>query len=337
MPHPALLSRRAAIRTALWGAAGTLALLHSELPAADLPPSPPPSPADGSAKFPNFELEPVRTEEIAPGFCVLSGPGGNVGVRFPERKGDAGDTLLIDAGIRVRAAEVQRVVSAMSPAPIRRVVNTHWHYDHVGGNETFARGGAIVFAHANVLRRVSEDTFVELMGRTVPALPPSGRPTVTFAERVGFPVQDAHVIPLAPAHTDGDCLVHLPSLNLIQTGDVFWNGGYPLIDYSTSGSLEGMIAALERVLALTDEKTRVVPGHGPVGNRADVEAFRAMLVTAGERIRPLFLAGKSLEETIAARPTAELDERWGGRLRSADFFVRAVYGSMKARQGGATR
>ncbi len=217
------------------------------------------------------------------------------------------------------------------------MINTHWHYDHVGGNEAFAHAGATVFAHANVRRRLAADTFVELMGRTVPAAPEIARPAVTFGENLSFPAEDVHVVHLAPAHTDGDCLVHLPALDVLQTGDVFWNGGYPLIDYSTGGSLEGMIAATERVLALADDKTRVVPGHGPVGDKADVESFRAMLIAAGERIRPLFAAGKTLEETLAARPTAALDERWGGRLRSADFFVRAVYGSLKAGQSGRAR
>lgn len=293
-------------------------------------PSPAPQPSVGAPiKFPNFELEPIRTEEIAPGFHVLLGPGGNVGV-FTGAKDDGG-SLVIDTGIRARSAEVLRAVAALSPgSPVRRVVNTHWHYDHVGGNEAFARAGATVFAHANVRRRLSEDTFVELMARTVPAAPDAAQPGIIFEDGIGFPAADMRVVHLPLAHTDGDSIVHLPTLNVIQTGDVFWNGGYPLIDYSTGGSLDGMIAATARLLALADAKTRIVPGHGPVGTRADVEAFRAMLITAGERIRPLFAAGKSLEETVAAKPTAELDAKWGRTLRAPDFFVRAVYGGMKA-------
>jgi cyclase len=213
---------------------------------------------------------------------------------------------------------------------VRFVINTHWHGDHVGGNENLARAGAVIVAHENVRRRMSTEQFMAAFNTTVPASPARALPVVTFTGAVSLHLNgdDVRVIHVANAHTDGDSLVHFERANVLHMGDVYFNGLYPFIDLGSGGGIHGMIAAIERGLELANEATVVVPGHGPLSNRSELGAYRDMLAGFRDRIAALKGEGKSLEEVIAARPTAEFDERLGGAFISPERLIGFIYESL---------
>lgn len=320
IPTSTSLSRRTLLRTAFGAGAFGLLGRWSRLGAESARPAPTPP----ATPFPNFEREPVTSEQLAPNFWMLSGPGGNMGLLETEQ-----GALLVDSGIRPRAQETLRGATALTRQPIRWVANTHWHFDHVGGNALLAEQGATVIAHEAVRQRMSVETYVEMMQRSIPAAPLGARPALTFRDRLEL-AGAAEIVHLPPSHTDGDAYVFAPAKNVLVTGDLFWNGGYPLIDFSTGGSVDGMIAANRVMLERTDARTRIIPGHGPAGDRQDLQDYVEMLERVRDAVRPLFDAGKSLEETIAAKPTKAIDDRWGKRFRDGDFIVRGVYGGFGA-------
>jgi len=214
---------------------------------------------------------------------------------------------------------------------VRFLVNTHWHGDHTGGNENLASGGVIIVAHENVRTQMSKDNFLAAFNANVPASPEAALPVVTFSDAVNFHWNgdDIHVFHVEPAHTDGDAIIHFRRANVFHMGDTYFNGMYPFIDVSTGGSIDGMIAAADRVLKVASDKTRLIPGHGPVATKADLQASRDMLVTVRDRVARLIADGKTGEEIVAAKPTADLDEKWGGGFMKPDVWVGLVYESMK--------
>lgn len=207
------------------------------------------------------------------------------------------------------------------------MVNTHWHGDHTGGNAALAGSGAIIVAHDNVRRRMSSEQFLEAFKATVPPSPAAALPVVTFADQLSFHWngEEIRVFHAEPAHTDGDAIVHFPRSNVIHTGDIFFNGLYPFIDGSSGGSVAGMLQAVDQVLALANAGTRIIPGHGPLASRADLVAYRTMLVTVTDRISALIREGKTLDQVVAARPTAEFDAAWGNGFLNPESFVAITY------------
>ena len=214
---------------------------------------------------------------------------------------------------------------------MRFVVNTHWHGDHTGGNENMGAAGAIVVAHENVRARMSVDQFIEAFGRTVPASPPGALPVITFTDAMTFHWNDdvLHVFHVEHAHTDGDAIIRFVESNAVHMGDTYFNGMYPFIDVSSGGGIDGMIATADKVLAMIDDQTKIIPGHGPLSNKAELTAYRDMLATARGNIHKLVSEGKSKEETVAARPTSSLDAQWGGGFMQPDVWVGLVYDSLK--------
>jgi glyoxylase-like metal-dependent hydrolase (beta-lactamase superfamily II) len=174
---------------------------------------------------------------------------------------------------------------------------------------------------------MSEKQFMEAFNRTVEPSSKGALPVVTFEQSITFHWNDEtiEVVHVQPAHTDGDSFVHLRSANVLHAGDVFFNGMYPFIDTSTGGNLEGMIRAVERILERCDGKTRIIPGHGPLASRSDLERYQRMLATVRDRIEPMLRAGRSRDEVIAAKPTADLDADWGGGFMKPDVWVGLVY------------
>jgi glyoxylase-like metal-dependent hydrolase (beta-lactamase superfamily II) len=253
---------------------------------------------------------------------MLSGQGGNIGVCV----GDDG-VFAIDDQFAPLTPRILEEIERVSERPVRFVVNTHWHGDHTGGNENLGEAGAIIVAHANVRKRMSEKQFMEAFNRAVEPSPKGALPVVTFEQSVTFHWNDEtiEVVHVQPAHTDGDSFVHLRSANVLHAGDVFFNGMYPFIDTSTGGNLEGMIRAVERILERCDGKTRIIPGHGPLASRSDLERYQRMLATVRDRIEPMLRAGRSRDEVVAAKPTADLDVDWGGGFMKPDVWVGLVY------------
>ena len=264
----------------------------------------------------------VRTEAVAPGVWVLYGSGGNIGV-----SAGADGVFLVDDQYAVMTAKVTEALAKISPQPPRFVLNTHWHGDHTGGNENLAEKGSLIVAHDNVRTRMSVEQFNEFFERATPASPPKALPVVTFNDSVSFFLNGDEIrgVHAARAHTDGDVFIHFRKANVIHTGDLVFAGRYPFIDLDSGGSVDGVVAAVDRMLALADEKTRVIPGHGDVTDKAGLAAYREMLMTTSRRVRDLARSGKSIEEVLAAKPNADYDEKQGWAFITPERYARILY------------
>jgi glyoxylase-like metal-dependent hydrolase (beta-lactamase superfamily II) len=272
----------------------------------------------------DFSSVEIKTTEVADGIYMLEGAGGNMGLSVGE---DA--VFLIDDQFAPLTDKIVAAVAAIDPRPIRFVLNTHWHFDHVGGNENLGRAGALIIAHDNVRVRLAEDQVSATMGRTIEALAKEGLPVVTFSDTVTFHLNgdSIHVFHVPPAHTDGDSIIHFVESNVLHMGDVFFSGRYPFIDVSAGGSIEGFVAACDRALELADDDTRIIPGHGPLSGRKELAAYRDMLAEVRDAVKPLVDAGKSLEEVRAADPLAPFNATWGAQS-NPDRFLALVYESL---------
>jgi cyclase len=273
----------------------------------------------------DFSKVEVKAEKLADGVHALFGAGGNLAVASgPE------SVFLVDDQYAPLTPKIQAAVAAISDKPIRFVVNTHWHGDHTGGNENLGGAGALIVAHDNVRRRMSTEQFIAAFGEKVPASPLAALPVVTFGDDVTFHLngEEIHCFHVPPAHTDGDSIVSFRRANVIHMGDLFFNGMYPFIDLSSGGSLDGMIGAADRILAVADDKTQIIPGHGPMARKADLQAFRDMLAGTRDRVTALVSEGKTLVQVQAAKPTATYDEKWGKGFIKPEPFVAIVYESV---------
>ncbi|MCC7292496.1 MAG: MBL fold metallo-hydrolase [Phycisphaerales bacterium] len=268
----------------------------------------------------------INTVPVAGNVSMLVGQGGNIGVCVGED-----GVFLIDDQFAPLTEKIKAAVAKLSPKPVKFLVNTHWHFDHTGGNENFGKAGAIIVAHENVRRSMSKDQFIEAFNANVPAAPPVALPIVTFTETVTFHFNgdDIRVFHVAPAHTDGDSVIHFARANVYHMGDTYFNGMYPFIDTARGGSLGGMIAAVDLVLKEASPDAKFIPGHGEMSGVAELRAYRQMLVEARDAISPLVKAGKSKEEIVAAHPTKALDEKWGKGILQPDAWVGIVVDGMK--------
>jgi glyoxylase-like metal-dependent hydrolase (beta-lactamase superfamily II) len=267
----------------------------------------------------------IKTIPVAGNVYMLAGAGGNLGLSVGEE-----GALLVDAEYALLSEKVIAAVEAVCPEPIRFVINTHWHFDHVQGNENLARAGALIVAHENVRKRMSAEQTLGALGRTVPPSPAAALPVITYREALAFHWNgdEVQVIHVDPAHTDGDSFVHFRKANVLHVGDVYFNGMYPFIDVNAGGSIDGMVRAADRALALANAQTRIIPGHGPLSDVAELRAYRDMLATVRDRVAALVQQGKSRDEVIASKPTQDLDARWGGGGFAPDMWVRIVYDGM---------
>lgn len=278
--------------------------------------------ADRLAAFrAGFANTPIQSQKLAENLAMLSGPGGNVLVLH----GTDG-MVVVDNFVSTVWARLDEQLKSFG-VPVKFVINTHWHLDHTDNNAPLRAAGATIVAHDNTKTRMSTPQHMLVLELDLPPSPADALPQRVFSndyhlEANGERVALSHV---KPAHTDTDVILLFEHANLVQTGDVFFNGRYPYIDSSTGGRIDGMIEAANRVLKLVDGGTRIVPGHGRLAAKADLEKFRDMLSTVADRVRKLKTAGKSLDESIAEQPLADLDAEWGnGRFKGGDF-VRIVY------------
>ena len=270
----------------------------------------------------DFSKVEVKAEKLADGLWMLTGAGGNIGVSA----GPDG-VFLVDDQYAPLTEKIKAAVATFSDKPIRFVLNTHWHGDHVGGNENLGKAGAVLVAQDNVRKRMSTEQFLKLFNRAVPPSPAAALPLITFAESLSFHLngEEVDALHVPPAHTDGDVIVFFRKANVLHAGDVLFPGVYPIVDLSSGGSVDGMITACDRILAVGDAATRIIPGHGHVATKDDVRAVRAMLVASRDAVLPLVKAGKTLDEVKAARPTAALDEKWGKGFIKADLWTTILY------------
>jgi cyclase len=253
--------------------------------------------------------------------------GGNIGVSI----GDDG-AVLIDDGLAGLGPKLKAKVALLTRKPIRFVINTHWHFDHTGGNMVFGGAGSVLVAHDNVRKRMSVDQVLAMGDHQmkIPASPPAALPLLTFGEDVTFHLNgdDVHVFHVAPAHTDGDVVVHFTRANVIHAGDVFINQGYPIVDGSNGGRYEGLIAAADKILSLANDTTRIIPGHGPVGGKAEVAAWKDLLVSLRDKVARAGAGGKTLDQVKAAKPLAEYDAKLGQGPIKTDMVVEMIYPSL---------
>jgi len=270
----------------------------------------------------DFSKVVVTSQQVADGIYMLTGSGGNIGALV----GDDG-IVIIDDQYAPLSPKIHEALAKLSPKPVKFVINTHHHFDHTGGNEIFGHEGAVIVAQDNVRRRMSEKQVIEMFKAETPPAPKEALPVVTFTEDVGlhFDGEDLHVFHVPNAHTDGDALIMFTKANVLHTGDILFNGFYPFIDVGGGGSINGMIAAADRVLGMVNENTKIIPGHGPLATPKDLRAFRDMLITLRDRVAKLIKDGKSADEAVAAQPTKDLDETWGKGFLKPEQVVRMVY------------
>jgi glyoxylase-like metal-dependent hydrolase (beta-lactamase superfamily II) len=268
-------------------------------------------------------VSPIKTYGLRNNISVLEGSGGNIAILTgPDGK------VLIDAGIGVSRPQLTKALADLGSDPITHLVNTHWHFDHADGNDWLHSAGAKIIAQENTRKHLSEVQRVEDWDYNFLALPPGGIPGEVFANDHILKLNGASIglKHYGPAHTDGDISVTFSEANVVHVGDTFWNGIYPFIDYSTGGSIDGMIAASDANLAATNNDTIIIPGHGkPVSNKAELKEFRDMLVSIRDNVAKLKKEGKTRDEAVAAKPTAAFDAKWGQFVIDPGFFTRIVY------------
>lgn len=272
----------------------------------------------------NFDAVQIKTTQVAPGIYMLEGEGGNIGVSAGED-----GVFLIDDQFAPLSQKIMGAVKAISEKPIRFLINTHWHGDHVGGNENFGKAGTVIIAHDNVYKRMSVGGAITMLKQNYAPYPKAALPVVTFSQSATFHLNGDDVVSthLPPAHTDGDSFVRFTKANVVHTGDVFASGRYPFIDPESGGSVKGVLRAVDVILPMIDDNTKVIPGHGPLSSRKDVLAYRKMLATAIARIEPMVKSGKSLQQVIDAKPLRDYDEEWG-KFRKTDAFVEILYSGL---------
>lgn len=265
---------------------------------------------------------PVAVSHVRGDISVIAGSGGNIGVLA----GPDG-LLLVDAGIAVSKTKILDALHAIKNGPIKLLIDTHWHWDHTDGNAWVHAQGAAIVGTPETVRRLSETIRIEEWGDTFTPLPPEALPTILVTGRkiVTFDGEELVLRAYGPGHTDTDLSVYFPKEDVLQTGDVMWNGFYPFIDYVTGGSIDGAITAADATLKLVTPHTLIIPGHGPVGGRADLVAFRDMLVAIRAKVAALKYHGASLADVIAAHPTAAFDAQYSHGVIGPTLFTTLVY------------
>ncbi len=263
----------------------------------------------------------VELTPLADGLYLLTGLGGNITIL----KGSDG-LLMVDCGLPTSTGDLRAKTDSLGQ-PVQVLIDTHWHYDHTGSNVALGQAGARILAHENTAKRLAEDNTIEFFHRTFKAVEPAGLPKETFkdAGKLTFSRETVEYKYFPPAHTDGDSTVHYTKAGVFQTGDLFFNGIYPFIDYSTGGSIEGMMHDAGLLLKEVDASTKIIPGHGPLAVKAELKIYYDALTDIGEKISKMYKSGKTVDQAIAAAPTRKYDERWGKGMVTPENLVKLIY------------
>jgi glyoxylase-like metal-dependent hydrolase (beta-lactamase superfamily II) len=268
---------------------------------------------------------PVKVTKLTDTLFLLQGVGGNMVAQIgPDGK------LLIDSSFSTAAPRIKDALDKLDSHPLRLLINTHWHFDHTDGNAAMHDAGAFIVAHRNTRTRLSTPQEIAFYHLRLPASPTASLPQETFeeSETLYFNNDELSLVHIPPAHTDTDISIFFKNGNVLHAGDVWFNGMYPFIDGSSGGNVNGMIQGCDQLLAVADDKTKIVPGHGPLGDKAALTAYREMLATIATRVLKLKSSGQTVEQAVAAKPTAELDAAWGKGMFSGDAFTALVYSTL---------
>jgi cyclase len=315
-PAVPLINRRSFLRAAAFTSAA--AALHS---AAML--SQAAAPVDRVTQMRQSSANvPIKVTPLRDNLFLLQGSGGNM----VAQTGPDGQ-LLIDSSFGPAVPRIREALASLSKDPLDTVINTHWHFDHTDGNEALHTPGVSIMAHTNTRERLATPQDLRALGLHFPASPAKALPTLTFDHEFttyhnGDQIDLVH---FDPAHTDTDIYIHFTQGDVLHIADIWFNGAYPLIDDSSGGRINGMIAASDRALSLAGPQTKIVPGHGPLGDKATLQTYRDMLATVRDRVSKLKSSGASLEEAVAKKPTADIDSAWAHVSMTPDLFTAQVY------------
>ena len=266
----------------------------------------------------------IVTTDLGSGVYLLKGQGGNIGLFVGED-----GVFMIDDQFAPLSDKIKAAVADISDQPVKFIINTHWHGDHTGGNENFAKSGSVIVAHENVRKRMSTKQVIKAFNREVPASAQQALPVITFTEQVNFHINgdDLNVIHVPNAHTDGDAIIHFIKANIIHMGDTLFNGNYPFIDIGSGGSIQGYLQNLENVIELADDKTQIIPGHGVMSNKSSLILYHAMLADIHNNYKILKEQGKSLEEITEIGISKKYDEKYGNGFIKPESLLNFIHAS----------
>ncbi len=275
----------------------------------------------------DFSEVEIKTTKVADGVYMLEGAGGNIGLST-----GADGAFVIDDQFAPLSDKITAAIAAVTDDKVEFLLNTHWHFDHTGGNEAFGKSGAHIVAHDNVRKRLKEGMERDDGLPNSPPAPADALPVITFSKTISFHWNGQHIKVRHPekAHTDGDAVIVFKDANVVHMGDIFFNGSYPFIDLPSGGDVDGYIAAQESVLAEIDNDTKIIPGHGPLADKADLQRAADMLKEARARVQALVDDGKDANAAVAADPLADLNEEWGKGFINGERFVRILHASLSA-------
>jgi glyoxylase-like metal-dependent hydrolase (beta-lactamase superfamily II) len=265
---------------------------------------------------------PIRTTKLYDNVYLLQGVGGNMALQT----GSEGN-VLVDASFATAAPRIREAIGAVSNAPAYALINTHWHFDHTDGNQALHEAGFTIFAHQKTRERLAKGQTVKMLHITLPPAPAGALPAFTFDHSLHawHNGDSLDLVHFDPAHTDTDIYIHFHKADVLHLGDIWFNGFYPFIDESTGGSIGGMIRGSEKALAIAGSNTKIIPGHGPLGSKADLQKYHDVLASVRDKVAALKASGATEQEAVAKKPTAEFDAAWGNGMMNGDEFTGLVY------------
>lgn len=269
----------------------------------------------------------IKTIPISNGIYMLMGKGGNIGLSVGED-----GVFMIDDQFAPLTKKIKEAITKISKKDIKFVFNTHWHYDHTGGNENLGNDGIVIVAHDKVRERMSKDNFIKAFNKKIPASSKVALPVITFSESMTFHLnnEEIEVIHRSNSHTDGDSVVFFKTSNVIHTGDIYFNGFYPFIDESSKGSITGVIHSATYIISRANDTTKIIPGHGKLATKKDLVKYRDTLIVLRDRMQKLIKAGKTVDEIVAMKPFSDYDKTLGGGFLNPENFMKILYGVIKS-------
>jgi glyoxylase-like metal-dependent hydrolase (beta-lactamase superfamily II) len=265
---------------------------------------------------------PITTTKLYENVYALQGAGGNMALQAGKD-----GLVLIDSSFSTAVPKVREAIAAVSKDAPDALINTHWHYDHTDGNEGMRAAGFNIFAHQKTRERMATPQTIAFFHIEMPASPDAALPSITFTDsmQAWHNGDSLDLVHFDPAHTDTDIYIHFHKANVLHMGDTWFNGFYPFIDEATGGRIGGMIDAAQKGLSVADNQTRIIPGHGPLGNKADLQRCHDMLAAVRDKVAAIKSSGASEQEAIAKKPTADFDAAWGKGMFNGDIFTGIVY------------